>query len=151
MKLTHYQIQPQMIFGQEAIDTILRHMENERDKLVVIVAGYPCEMNDFIQSNPGLKSRFTTTVNFEDYSIEQLLKIFELQCVKNGYSLTENAKSKVEELLLSEKQTNGYNFGNGRVVRNIFEAAILNQNDRISQIESLTDGELMELTEDDFM
>ena len=138
-------------FGQEAIDTILRHMENERDKLVVIVAGYPCEMNDFIQSNPGLKSRFTTTVNFEDYSIEQLLKIFELQCVKNGYSLTENAKSKVEELLLSEKQTNGYNFGNGRVVRNIFEAAILNQNDRISQIESLTDGELMELTEDDFM
>ena len=138
-------------FGQEAIDTILRHMENERDKLVVIVAGYPCEMNDFIQSNPGLKSRFTTTVNFEDYSIEQLLKIFELQCVKNGYSLTENAKSKVEELLLYEKQTNGYNFGNGRVVRNIFEAAILNQNDRISQIENLTDGELMELTEDDFM
>lgn len=69
-------------FGQEAIDTILRHMENERDKLVVIVAGYPCEMNDFIQSNPGLKSRFTTTVNFEDYSIEQLLKIFELFVVK---------------------------------------------------------------------
>ena len=57
----------------------------------------------------------------------------------------------VEELLLYEKQTNGYNFGNGRVVRNIFEAAILNQNDRISQIENLTDGELMELTEDDFM
>ena len=137
-------------FGQEAIDTILRHMENNRDKIVVIVAGYPKEMDDFIRSNPGLKSRFTTTIDFEDYSIDQLLEILTLQCAKYGYCLTELAKEKAREKLICEKQADGYDFGNGRVVRNMFEAALLNQNDRISSIDELTDEDLMTLEAEDF-
>lgn len=137
-------------FGQEAIDTILRHMENNRDKLIVIVAGYPDEMERFIQSNPGLKSRFTTTIDFEDYSIGQLMAILELQCKKNGYVLTEDARDKAQEMLQYEKIMSGNNFGNGRVVRNIFEAATLNQNDRISSIDDLTDEEMMTLRAEDF-
>lgn len=137
-------------FGQEAIDTILRHMENNRDKIVVIVAGYPKEMDEFIRSNPGLKSRFTTTIDFEDYSIDQLLEILTLQCAKYGYYLTELAKEKAREKLICEKMAGGYDFGNGRVVRNMFEAALLNQNDRISSIDELTDDDLMTLEAEDF-
>lgn len=137
-------------FGQEAIDTILRHMENSRDKIIVIAAGYPDEMERFIRSNPGLRSRFTTTIDFEDYSIDQLMAILQLQCTKNGYVMTEDAKDKAQEMLQYEKIANGNNFGNGRVVRNIFEAAILNQNDRISSIDNLTDGEMITITAEDF-
>ncbi len=137
-------------FGQEAIDTILRHMENHRDKMIVIVAGYPHEMERFIQSNPGLKSRFTTTIDFEDYSLEQLMDILALQCTKNGYVMTEDAREKAQEILQYEKTANKNNFGNGRVVRNIFESATFNQNDRISGIDDLTDREMMTLTAEDF-
>ena len=137
-------------FGQEAIDTILRYMENNRDNIVVIVAGYPREMKRFIESNPGLDSRFTTTIEFEDYSLGQLMEILELQCRKAGYIMTDRAKEKARERLQYEKAMSGSNFGNGRVVRNIFEAAVLDQNDRISMIENLTDEEMMTLTEEDF-
>lgn len=137
-------------FGQEAIDTILRYMENNRDNIVVIVAGYPREMKRFIESNPGLDSRFTTTIEFEDYSLGQLMEILELQCRKSGYSMTDRAEEKARERLRYEKAVSGSNFGNGRVVRNIFEAAVLDQNDRISMIENLTDEEMMTLTEEDF-
>ena len=137
-------------FGQEAIDTILRYMENNRDNIVVIVAGYPREMKRFIESNPGLDSRFTTTIEFEDYSLGQLMEILELQCRKAGYIMTDRAKEKARERLQYEKAVSGSNFGNGRVVRNIFEAAALDQNDRISMIENLTDEEMMTLTEEDF-
>lgn len=137
-------------FGQEAIDTILRYMENNRDNIVVIVAGYPREMKRFIESNPGLDSRFTTTIEFEDYSLGQLMEILELQCRKSGYIMTDRAEEKARERLRYEKAVSGSNFGNGRVVRNIFEAAVLDQNDRISMIENLTDEEMMTLTEEDF-
>lgn len=137
-------------FGQEAIDTILRYMENNRDNIVVIVAGYPREMKRFIESNPGLDSRFTTTIEFEDYSLGQLMEILELQCRKAGYIMTDRAKEKARERLQYEKAVSGSNFGNGRVVRNIFEAAVLDQNDRISMIEDLTDEEMKTLTEEDF-
>lgn len=137
-------------FGQEAINTILRYMENNRDNIVVIVAGYPREMKRFIESNPGLDSRFTTTIEFEDYSLGQLMEILELQCRKSGYIMTDRAEEKARERLRYEKAVSGSNFGNGRVVRNIFEAAVLDQNDRISMIENLTDEEMMTLTEEDF-
>ena len=137
-------------FGQEAIDTILRYMENNRDNIVVIVAGYPREMKRFIESNPGLDSSLTTTIEFEDYSLGQLMEILELQCRKSGYIMTDRAEEKARERLRYEKAVSGSNFGNGRVVRNIFEAAVLDQNDRISMIENLTDEEMMTLTEEDF-
>ena len=125
-------------------------MENNRDNIVVIVAGYPREMKRFIESNPGLDSRFTTTIEFEDYSLGQLMEILELQCRKAGYIMTDRAKEKARERLQYEKAVSGSNFGNGRVVRNIFEAAVLDQNDRISMIEDLTDEEMKTLTEEDF-
>ena len=137
-------------FGQESIDTILRYMENNRNKIVVIVAGYPREMKRFIESNPGLESRFTTMIGFEDYSLGQLMEILELQCRKAGYIMTDGAREKAQERLRYEKAASGSNFGNGRVVRNIFEAAVLEQNDRISTIENLTDEEMMTLTKEDF-
>ncbi|MGN0425384.1 MAG: AAA family ATPase [Acetatifactor sp.] len=138
-------------FGKEAIDTILRYMENNRDHIAVIVAGYPNEMQGFLESNTGLKSRFTTTVHFEDYALSELMDILELQCGSNGYCLTDGARDRARELLLREKSVNGSDFGNGRVVRNLLEAAILNQNDRISELEELTDEEMMTLTEEDFL
>ena len=137
-------------FEKEAIDTLLRHMEKNRSDMVVIVAGYPNEMDRFIQSDPRLESRLTTTVDFEDYSINQLMEILELQCVKNGYWMMEEAKKRARDVLLSEKSRSGQDFGNGRVVRNVLEAAILNQNDRISVVDDLTDEEMMALTEEDF-
>ncbi len=137
-------------FEKEAIDTLLRHMEKNRSDMVVIVAGYPNEMDRFIQSDPGLESRLTTTVDFEDYSINQLMEILELQCVKKGYWMMEEAKKRARDVLLSEKSRSGQDFGNGRVVRNVLEAAILNQNDRISVVDDLTDEEMMALTEEDF-
>lgn len=138
-------------FGLEAIDTILRYMDNNRDHIAVIVAGYPNEMQGFLKSNTGLKSRFTTTVHFEDYSLSELMDILELQCGSYGYCLTDGARDRARELLLREKSVNGSDFGNGRVVRNLLEAAILNQNDRISELEELTDEVMMTLTEEDFL
>ena len=138
-------------FGEEAIDTILRYMENNRDQIVVIVAGYPNEMEGFLKTNPGLKSRFTTTVHFEDYVLSELMDILELQCGNNGYCLTDGARDRAREILSREKGVEGSDFGNGRVVRNLLEAAILNQNDRISDLEELTDEVMMTLTEEDFL
>ena len=138
-------------FGSEAIDTILRYMENNRDQIVVIVAGYPNEMKDFLKTNPGLESRFTTTVHFEDYVLSELMDILELQCGSNGYCLTDGARDRAREILSREKSVKGSDFGNGRVVRNLLEAAMLNQNDRISDLEELTDEVMMTLTEEDFL
>ncbi len=138
-------------YGQEAIDTILRYMENNRDKLAVIVAGYPKEMERFIGSNPGLKSRFTHTIRFENYTVDELMAILELNCVQNGYQMTQAAKTKAAAILAQEMTQNSSNFGNGRVVRNLFEAAVMEQNSRISALAQPTDEELNTLTEMDFL
>ena len=137
-------------FGQEAVDTILRYMENNRDDIVVIVAGYPREMDQFIKSNPGLASRFTNTIEFKDYSLDQLMEILALQCRNAGYTMTEEAKAKARERLQYEIDASGSNFGNGRTVRNIFEEAYREQNNRLSTMEDPTDEQLMTLTEEDF-
>lgn len=84
-------------FGQEAIDTLLKAMEDNRDNLIVIVAGYPDLMEQFIQSNPGLRSRFNKYIYFEDYTAEELLLIYQGMCKKSGYSLTEDARTRVAE------------------------------------------------------
>ena len=138
-------------YGQEAIDTILRYMENNRDKLVVIVAGYPKEMERFIGSNPGLQSRFTHTIRFENYTVDELMAILELNCAQNGYQMTQAAKTKAAAILAQEMSQNSSNFGNGRVVRNLFEAAVMEQNSRISALAQPTDEELNTLTEMDFL
>lgn len=120
-------------FGPEAIATLLLGMENYRNELVVIVAGYEELMSEFIDSNPGLKSRFKTFINFTDYNGEQLLSIFMLECKKNDYIISEDLKIYLINYFNKLYSDRDENFGNGRDVRNIFEKIVTNQSRRISK------------------
>ena len=116
-------------YGQEAIDTLLKCMEDNRDNLVVIVAGYPELMENFINSNPGLRSRFNKYITFPDYSLEELQRIFEKMMQKDGYSLSDEARNKLMDIW--EKAQKDEGFGNGRGVRNIYEKVIVRQASRV--------------------
>lgn len=136
-------------YGQEAVDTLLKAMEDHREDLVVIVAGYTELMQEFVHSNPGLESRFNRFMHFPDYTEEELFDIFEMRCNKSGYSLDEAAKEPLREILARESK-NVEGFGNARGVRNLFERAIAAQADRLSQEKGeLTRESLMLLTEQD--
>ncbi|MBN1798679.1 MAG: AAA family ATPase [Spirochaetales bacterium] len=126
-------------FGQEAIETILKRMEDQRERLVVIVAGYPDEMKEFIESNPGLKSRFSRYFYFKDYKPEELIKIFAIFCKNAAYKITKHARTKLLELLKTLYAEKDRTFGNGRLVRNIFEKVIENQANRLVKITPLTE------------
>ncbi len=133
-------------YGQEAVDTILKAMEDHRDDLIVIVAGYTELMQEFISSNPGLESRFNRFMQFPDYTVEELVGIFEMRCGKSCYTLSEDA-AEILPGILREKSKNVKGFGNGRGVRNLFEHAISNQADRLSlETGELTRERLMEIT-----
>ena len=116
-------------FGQEAIDTLLKLMEDRRDKFITIVAGYPDEMEEFLESNPGLRSRFNKTIHFDDYSPEDMYKIFELKLKEFDYSIDEDAKETV--LQIFEKMRKKENFANAREVRTYFENVVSNQANRV--------------------
>lgn len=136
-------------FGHEAIEVLLKNMEDHRDDLIVIVAGYTKLMETFIHSNPGLESRFNKYFFFEDYSAAQLMEIFQSMCHKNGYTLSAEAeqwaKSDFQNLFASRDE----NFGNARDVRNLFEKAVARQSDRVAQLETPTKEQLMELLDED--
>jgi SpoVK/Ycf46/Vps4 family AAA+-type ATPase len=136
-------------FGQEAIDILLKRMEDYRDRLVVIVAGYTDEMSSFIESNPGLKSRFNRYFYFDHYTPEELTAIFEKMCEKSHFNLTPAAREKLrhlfEQLYINRDKT----FGNGRVARNLFEKSIEKQANRLAVLSSLTDEILTTLLPED--
>ena len=111
-------------FGHEAIDTLVKRMEDHREQLIVIAAGYPEDMKTFIDSNPGLLSRFTIQLNFEDYTALQLVEIFKGFCGKNQYSLDPVAEAALEAQVAADLKNAGRGFGNGRHMRNLFEKAI---------------------------
>lgn len=136
-------------FGQEAIDTILKEMEDNRNSFVVIVAGYPEPMQKFLESNPGLKSRFNKNIFFEDYSVDELFEIFYSSCNRYGMRLTEEAKNTLKNYLHRLCQNKPENFANGREMRNIFEQTYTNQANRIAEIEDISDEELNEIVVDD--
>ena len=138
-------------FGQEAIDTILKAMEDNREDFVVIVAGYTDLMKKFINSNPGLKSRFNKYIEFPDYSADELLKIFELQCRKYEYSLTGDAKTLVEEKIRKMEAEKGDNFANARDVRNLFEQIVTRQATRVAKLEDPAAEELREVRAEDIV
>ncbi|MFA4924701.1 MAG: AAA family ATPase, partial [Ignavibacteriaceae bacterium] len=136
-------------FGHEAIETLLKRMEDYRDKFAVIVAGYTGEMNDFIDVNPGLKSRFTNYFIFEDYSPRQLLEIASLICEKSGYKLDEGALQILMETFNYLYGVRNKNFGNARTARNLLYKAIGNQEERISALVNVSDDELTTIIYED--
>ena len=139
------------LYGQEAINTIVQMMENMRENTIVIFAGYEKEMKEFLCQNPGLRSRIPFHVHFPDYSDSELLEILKLMAENNNYTLTEDAEWKAREIfkVASLKK----DFGNGRFVRNLFEKATMKKALRLSGslIESISDTELMTLSEEDFV
>ena len=136
-------------YGQEAISTLLKRMEDDRDKLVVIIAGYSNEMKRFIDSNPGLQSRFTRYIDFPDYSDGELFDIFNLYLNKNQYTMTDEAAALLKANLSYAVAHKTRNFGNARYVRNIFERAVEQQANRLSSKRSISDDELSQLTKED--
>ena len=138
-------------YGQEAIDTILKAMEDHRDDLVVIVAGYPDLMERFINSNPGLKSRFNKYIHFEDYTPEELLEIFDSMCKKAGLTATRTARNWVLHVFTEEYENRDETFANGREVRNFFEKAVVNQANRLANEPYLNDEDVSTLTAEDVM
>ncbi|MGQ9571377.1 MAG: AAA family ATPase, partial [Thermodesulfovibrionales bacterium] len=121
-------------YGKEAIDTLLKRMEDDRGKFIVIVAGYPEPMEDFINSNPGLASRFTKYIDFEDYKPKELKAIFESMAKNKGMILGENIEEFLEKLFEDIYKKRDKNFANARTVRNIFESILQNQSARIAEM-----------------
>ncbi len=136
-------------FGHEAIEVILKNMEDHRKDLIVIVAGYTDRMEQFIHANPGLESRFNKYFFFEDYNGAQLMDIFRSMCKKNGYTLSDEGETFMEKDLQELYEERDENFGNARDVRNLFEQAVARQADRVSQLEAPTKEQLMELRPED--
>ncbi len=137
-------------FGNEAISILLKRMEDHRDDLVVIVAGYDRPMEELLESNEGLKSRFSTHIHFPDYSPKELLKIFELFCKDNHYQVQTAALKLVQHILENEYQNRDETFGNGRLVRNLFESVKKNQAVRISKtLKTPSDNDLCAILPDD--
>lgn len=138
-------------YGQEAIDTLLKAMEDKRDNFVVIVAGYPEPMKKFIESNPGLRSRFNKYINFEDYTPSQLATIYQSMCKQAGYVLSVEANTCIIEKLENLHANRSANFANAREVRNLFEKAVVKQASRLFEVKNPTNEQLCELTVSDVM
>lgn len=136
-------------YGQEAISTLLKRMEDDRDRLIVVLAGYSEDMKRFIDSNPGLQSRFNRYIHFADYTADELQQIFMLNVEKNQYTLDDEGKALLSEILGFAVEHKGKNFGNGRYVRNLFEKTIQNQAIRLSAKPNITAEELSLLKAED--
>ena len=138
-------------FGQEAIDTLVKYMEDNREDLVVIVAGYPDKMRTFIDANDGLKSRFTKSINFDDYSADEMMEILAGMCKKSQYLLTDDASARAREIMQKGKNLGGKNFGNGRYVRNVYEVAVGRSAVRLAGMGTFTKQDACTLLPEDFV
>ena len=136
-------------FGKEAIETILKYMEDNRDRLIVIVAGYETEMSEFVNSNPGLKSRFNKYFNFPNFSSSELLEILVSLITKNKFIITDKAKNKLLYIINDAIFSDGKHFGNARYIRNIYEQIVQNQFLRLSQMDVINDEDLVKISEFD--
>jgi len=136
-------------FGQEAIDTLLKRMEDLRDRLVVIVAGYPQQMKDFLASNPGLESRFTRFIYFDDYHVADLCCIYDRMCAANAYSMTQQARANVAIVFNRAYAKKNEKFGNARFVRNVYEKTLGNHADRLANADGAITTEMLSTIEAD--
>lgn len=136
-------------FGFEAVDTLLKYMEDNRDDLIVIVAGYPEPMEEFLNSNPGLKSRFNKYLHFDDYTPEELIGILKLNAKKADLVLSEEAEKFAAEFFTKRCENRPANYANGRDVRNFFEKALVNQANRLAAMEKIEDKDLTTLEIED--
>ena len=139
-------------FGLEAIDTIVKGMEDHREDLIVILAGYTKEMEEFLTANSGLRSRFPNIIEFPDYTAEELLAITKLTAKKKGYTIDETCETPLLQYYEKRQATDARTAGNGRLVRNLVEDAILNQSRRLTggDVTRLTEAELAALLSEDF-
>jgi SpoVK/Ycf46/Vps4 family AAA+-type ATPase len=136
-------------FGREAIDTLLKRMEDHRDDLIVIVAGYTEPMKAFLESNPGLHSRFNKFLHFDDYSSQELFQIFAKYCQDDGYAFDGPCGSKIMDLINRMHERRAANFGNARAMRNLFEQAISNHAHRVAAITDPSQSELTTILPED--
>ena len=136
-------------YGQEAIDTILKAMEDKRDEFIVIVAGYTDLMEEFLDSNPGLRSRFNKFIFFPDYTPDELSAIFEFTAKKNGYTVAPDVLSLVRDYYVIKTALNEPNFANARDVRNLFEKAVARQANRLADKDDCTREELEAILAED--
>jgi Cdc6-like AAA superfamily ATPase len=138
-------------FGNEAINTIVQEMENNREDIIVIFAGYPKEMEGFLNKNPGLRSRIGFHIDFEDYNSQQLYSITELIAKKAGLQLDNGVRERLLPIFDNARKND--DFGNGRFARNLFEKAKMKQAGRLidtENIEMLTDSDISTLLPEDF-
>ena len=136
-------------FGSEAIATLLKRMEDDRDRLVVILAGYTNEIKEFIESNPGLQSRFNRYIQFDDYSAEELTEIFKRSLRKSHYKIKRDAFEKLQTVIEKAVATKDKHFGNARYVRNLFEKVVQNQANRLAKMDTIDNDELSIITLED--
>jgi len=136
-------------FGYEAVDTLVKLMEDNRDSLVVIVAGYPAPMQKFVASNPGLESRFNRYLEFPDYEAKELRQIFDKLCAEGEYTLSPDAGKTADRIFRQMHEAKGDNFANGRAVRNLFERALAQQANRIARVADPSREALCVLEADD--
>lgn len=138
-------------YGRECLTELTKALEDYRDDLVVIVAGYTEPMNKFFDSNPGLKSRFNTFIEFEDYSSYELESILESICSKNDYSLSDSAKKRISTYLGEVVQSKDKSFANGRMARNLYDDLVMNHARRVVRIEHPGQKILSTIIEEDFL
>ncbi len=136
-------------FGQEAINTLLKRMEDDRERLVVILAGYSNEIKQFINTNPGLESRFNRYIHFDDYTEEELMRIFAFNLRKSQYKITHEAYDMVSQIISEKVANKDSRFGNARYVRNLFEKIIQRQSDRLARMGKLSREQLTIITAED--
>lgn len=125
-------------FGKEAIDTLVKHMEDSKNQFILILAGYPYEIEQFLLTNPGLPSRFPLIIDFPDYSIDQLMQIGEAMVKDREYQLSQHAVFKLRQLVMQAKHTEQFSFSNARYVRNLLEKAIRQQAVRLMNMNPRT-------------
>ncbi|HET7616635.1 MAG TPA: AAA family ATPase, partial [Bacillales bacterium] len=137
-------------FGKEAIDTLVKQMEDQQHDFILILAGYSYEMDHFLSVNPGLPSRFPILISFPDYKVHELMKITKKMIAERDYLLTVEAEQKIEQHLNAVKSQKKTSFSNGRYVRNLIEKAVRNQSVRLLREGDHDKERLLTLREEDF-